>query len=143
MDEDHKGIRQVANALRVLAEGLQAQFPINSVVVFGSRARGDFLVESDVDVAVISSAFADLPVPERIDRILRRWEGPVALEAVGLTPDELDACKSALCWEMLEDGVAIFDDGTFRKARKRFRKTKERQGLRRTSYGWSMGKPTG
>ena len=143
MDEDHKGIRQVADALRALLEVLRAEYPISSIVVFGSRGRGDFLADSDVDVGVISPAFADLPAPERIDRILKNWEGRLALEAVGLTPDELAACKSALCWEILEDGVAIFDDGTFRKARVRFQKIKERQGLRRTNYGWSMGKPAG
>jgi len=46
--------------------------PIKSAFLFGSRARGDWLEESDWDIMIISPEFADIPFPDRATMLLRR-----------------------------------------------------------------------
>jgi len=45
---------------------------INRAFLFGSRARGDYLEESDWDVMIISPEFAGIPFPDRPTMVLRR-----------------------------------------------------------------------
>ena len=45
---------------------------IKSAFLFGSRARGDSLEESDWDIMIISPEFANIPFPDRATMLLRR-----------------------------------------------------------------------
>ncbi len=49
-----------------------SSFPIKSAFLFGSRARGDWLEESDWDIMVISPEFADISFPDRAAMLLRK-----------------------------------------------------------------------
>lgn len=61
---------------------------IESAYLFGSRARGDFLEESDWDILVVSPDFANKPFPQRATFVLRNL--PLRrVELLCYTPDEL------------------------------------------------------
>ncbi|MEM2282057.1 MAG: nucleotidyltransferase domain-containing protein [Candidatus Hadarchaeales archaeon] len=61
---------------------------VEGAYLFGSRARGDFLEESDWDMLVVSSAFAKIPFPERATYPLRKL--PLRrVELLCYTPDEI------------------------------------------------------
>jgi len=81
-----KGIRiKGVDHLRKLFES----FPIKveSAFLFGSRARGDFLEESDWDILIVSPEFAGLPFPERASFVLRK--APLRrVELLCYTPEE-------------------------------------------------------
>ncbi|TVR62792.1 MAG: nucleotidyltransferase domain-containing protein [Candidatus Competibacteraceae bacterium] len=47
---DHPGI---ANAVHRFLLGVSRQYPVSTAYLFGSRARGQFREDSDVDVAVL------------------------------------------------------------------------------------------
>jgi len=59
-ENDRRAILQAANILR-------AQFPVEKVILFGSKARGDDDAESDIDLLVLTSL--ELPWQER-DRLI-------------------------------------------------------------------------
>ncbi len=66
----HSGIRQeVIREIQALAE----RYGIESVVLFGSRARGDYRRTSDIDLAVQGGDFAPfaLDVDEFTDTLLK------------------------------------------------------------------------
>lgn len=136
MDECNQGVRQVSDALNDLLETLRRRLRVNSLIVFGSRARGDYLLESDVDVAVVSADFAGRSVFERLEPIMESWQGHVAVEAVAFTPEELASCESPVCWDVLEEGIPIYDDGTFARAKDRFQEHKKRHKLRKVELVW-------
>lgn len=66
---------------------------IEHAYLFGSRARGEARPDSDIDLLLVSSEFADMPVTEQW-RIL----GKAALalmepvEPLAYTPEEVQAC---------------------------------------------------
>jgi predicted nucleotidyltransferase len=64
------------------------EFRPTKVLVFGSRARGDALKESDLDVLVVADSFAPIRWLERSVRVLDRVPVPFAIELLCYTPDE-------------------------------------------------------
>jgi predicted nucleotidyltransferase len=66
------------------------RFPLRRAVLFGSRARGDELRESDYDVLLVSDRFGDLPFQDRIAEVLDFWDLPESVEPLCYTPEELE-----------------------------------------------------
>lgn len=70
-------------AARVFAEALDPDLQVRAVVVFGSVARGDFNLWSDIDVVVV----ADHLPPRLLDRLTAVGSHP-RVQPVPWTPDE-------------------------------------------------------
>ena len=106
---------------------------LRSIVVFGSRARGDYKPWSDVDVLVVAENLSEL----------RRWEvlwiGEV--EPRGYTSKELIDALWSLDMTSLDacyEGKVVYDDGFWKQAIKEFKKVKRRYRLRRLKDGWEV-----
>jgi len=59
------------------------------MILFGSRARGDWLLESDADLMIVSRDFGGLRFVNRSAEILRHWRCRVDLEVFCYTPAEI------------------------------------------------------
>jgi predicted nucleotidyltransferase len=77
-------------------ERVDARFPLSLAVLFGSRGRGDELVDSDYDLLVVSAAFDGLAPWDRIQACLDLWDLPEPLEVVPVTPAELERRRADL-----------------------------------------------
>lgn len=77
--------RALLGRAEALVEGLDPRLGVRAVVVFGSVARGDFNVYSDIDVLVVAE---HLPgdYGERLDAV--GWPPPPRVEPVAWTPSE-------------------------------------------------------
>ena len=69
MGEEGIKIRDIEH-LRELLHNSSIQ--IKSAFLFGSRARGDYLEESDWDLMIISPEFAGIPFPERATMLVKK-----------------------------------------------------------------------
>ncbi len=58
------------------------------IILFGSRARGDFLKSSDYDFVVISSSFKGVHPHDRVILLLKEWKLPAAVDILAYTPEE-------------------------------------------------------
>ncbi len=65
------------------------RFALDRAVLFGSRARGDELRDSDYDLLLVSESFGVLGFAERIAAVLDFWDLPESLEPLCYTPAEL------------------------------------------------------
>lgn len=118
------------------AEALRKSVKLSSMVVFGSRATGDNLEDSDYDILVLSPDFERYDRVERIVFLLESWPGAVALEPVAMTPGEFEAAEGALVWDILDEGRVIVDDGTFERKRLRYLERVESGELRKEEGFW-------
>jgi len=75
---------KVLEILAKLAEELDA-----TVYLFGSYARGDHLLDSDVDVLVVSERFKGLNQVDRVAFVRQRLPADRAFEIIALTPEEM------------------------------------------------------
>ena len=81
---------------------------INLIVIFGSRARGDYSEHSDLDVAVSTSIQDEKQRFELRLQIISRLEGPDLSVDVVLLEDS----NWALRYRIARDGVVIFHKDT-------------------------------
>jgi predicted nucleotidyltransferase len=85
------------------------RFPLERAVLFGSRARGDELAESDYDLLLVSPGFAGLAFAERIAEVQGLWELPESVEPLCYTPEELERKRHeiGIVAEALREGRAL------------------------------------
>ena len=88
---------------------MKKKLKIGSIFLFGSRARGEELLTSDVDVIVVSKKFEGIPFRKRPDTFLDYWTLPVDLEVLCYSPDELKRKRKeiGLVQEAMKQGVAV------------------------------------
>ncbi|RDD52832.1 MAG: nucleotidyltransferase [Candidatus Korarchaeota archaeon NZ13-K] len=99
--------------LRVV-EAIRRHIPDARIILFGSRARGDALKESDIDLIVVSKAFEGVGFTDRATYILKiLWrEGalpPVDVDLLCYTPEEFEEMKKriSIVSEALKYGVEL------------------------------------
>jgi hypothetical protein len=92
------------------AERVRELLPDSMVLLFGSRARGDRLAESDYDFIVVSDAFAAESFPERSGRLYPcfPWEEHGA-EILCYTKEEFDRKRRQICIvrEAVREGIRL------------------------------------
>ncbi len=91
----------VEEMLRAYLDSVKASINVDKIILFGSRARGDALKESDIDLMVVSKDFEGVPFVRRLELLALMWRFPKGLEALGYTPRE---------YEELSQGITIVSE---------------------------------
>lgn len=69
---------------------LWRKFAPLKVIAFGSRARGEALAESDLDLILVSPKFASMRFLDRPVKVLEALDSPGGLELLCYTPEEFE-----------------------------------------------------
>ncbi|AEA11696.1 DNA polymerase beta domain protein region [Thermoproteus uzoniensis 768-20] len=98
----------VVDELRRYAERLRERLGKVTVILYGSYARGDFNLWSDVDAVVVSERFAGV---DFVVRCVELSDAPPRLEPICWTPEEALKALAKPWWrEALRGAVVIVDD---------------------------------
>jgi predicted nucleotidyltransferase len=132
---DQKG--DMSQDYGTLVESLKTLFGdrLKTVVLFGSRARGDASPRRDHDLFIV---IEDLPSdPVLRARMVRSalLETPFRANLVAKTPQEMDANLSPLLLDVCVDGICLFGEKYFERYRQRALKALEESGLERKRVG--------
>lgn len=96
----------------VIAEiqALLRRIGAGEAILFGSRARGEELSNSDVDLIVVSPRFAGQPFPQRLVFLQQHWTLPLFLDGLPYTPEELERLRQSrgVVARALEEGIHIY-----------------------------------
>ena len=84
IDADEK----VARFRREVLPRLVVRYNPSRVLVFGSRARGDALKDSDLDVLIVAEAFGSIRWLDRPVRVAEDCDIRFGVELLCYTPDE-------------------------------------------------------
>ena len=101
---------EVAEAVGRFVRELQCRIPVERVILFGSYAHGTAIDESDIDIAVVSSAFGGNAWDDR--RLL--FDTVIAarldsrLEPHPLSPRDYETPSSWVQTEILDKGIVVF-----------------------------------
>ena len=112
---------------------------LESIILFGSRARGDYLSDSDFDILIILRECKD----RVIDRPLKYYEviSNMPIDLFVYTVDEFEKMYkdgNCLVFDILYEGVVLYDRGFFTKMRKRFMKMLRDGKIERLENGWRI-----
>ncbi|HEW93996.1 hypothetical protein DRN84_01870 [Candidatus Geothermarchaeota archaeon] len=94
-------------------EGLKRLFNDKvSIILFGSRARGDYHTGSDYDILLIADEYPSNNIFERISHIRSRINIIINIQMIPLTMDEMIQSLeegSIIVREAIANGVLIYD----------------------------------
>jgi predicted nucleotidyltransferase len=79
------------------------------ILIFGSRARGDHLIESDVDMIIVSKKFEGINWIKRIQEVSELWEGMVLSETLCYTPKEFEEKQKewGIVRQAVKEGIEV------------------------------------
>ncbi len=79
------------------------------IILFGSRARGDYLKDSDYDFLIISKKFKNKDFIFRASELYDFWDEPVDIEPLCYTPEEFAKKKKqiGIVQQAVKEGIEI------------------------------------
>jgi len=80
--------KRVVTELRKIKSKVNKTYKINKMLLFGSRAKGEELLTSDVDVIAVSKDFTKIAFKKRPDIFIQAWKLPIDLEILCYSPEE-------------------------------------------------------
>ena len=88
---------------------IKDKYSPEKVLLFGSRARGDHLIDSDVDMIIVSKKFEGVNWLKRIRDVSADWDGLVLLEPICYTPEEFEEKRKriGIVNEALKEGIEL------------------------------------
>jgi len=82
--------------------------PVDRIILFGSRSKGQFQPDSDVDLAIVLPEGADIRTGlKTIQRVL--WPRPFPVDVVPITASDWLNRRSQLVREIADTGVILYE----------------------------------
>jgi len=126
-------MRNSEEELKTLIEKLKENLSLTAVILFGSRARGDYMKWSDYDILIIAGF--EEKYPERIDEVLKILKDiKIPIEPHPYTLREaIEMLKKGnpTIYDALDEGKILYKTNQFNQLLKLFKKLKQK-GMRRT-----------
>ena len=85
------------------------EYKPQTIILFGSRIKGNATLNSDLDIIIVSKSFQEIPFIERMPSILKKFDFPRHIDYICYTPEEFKRIKSgsSLIIDALEYGEII------------------------------------
>jgi predicted nucleotidyltransferase len=98
-----------AGEIEEFLKKVKERFEPKLILLFGSRARGEELKESDYDLIVVSEKFRGVPFLERLYMLYELWDLKQRADILAYTPDEFEQKKNEIgvVRKAVEEGIVI------------------------------------
>ena len=99
----------VARFLADYLPALREAYRPETVLLFGSRVRGDALEDSDLDLVLVADRFRGVPFLERAIRVLAHIDLPWPVDLLCYTPEEFADKRAELgiVSAAVEEGIEV------------------------------------
>ena len=100
---------ELAPFVHEFARSLHDEFGASKVILFGSRARGDWLKESDYDFVVVADQFEGVHFSRRPVDLYQYWHGHPGVELLCYTPEEFErkSKQITIVREAVREGIEL------------------------------------
>ena len=100
---------RVKNILNKYLKKINKKFKIEKAILFGSRARNDWLLNSDVDLILVSKDFENIEFRKRMAEVIGEWNEYIDLEVICYTPKEFEILKKriGIVQQAVKEGIEI------------------------------------
>lgn len=86
--------KNIREALRQFLDNVKKVLgPETRIYLFGSFVRGDWLVDSDIDLVVVSPGLRDVPWHERYPLLRRMMPPDIPTDILAYTPEEFEEVR--------------------------------------------------
>jgi len=103
-----KDKRPLMQRIQEYVNTIDADLGVDQALLYGSTAKSKRHKNSDVDIIIISEAFAKMPEPKRWGLLQHMWKYKEDLETLAYTPSEFVKIKERLLMQkILEYAIDI------------------------------------
>lgn len=95
--------------LKIFLNNISKEVPVDTAYLFGSRARGNYRKDSDVDLMIVSKKFKGKRWLNRSPQLYSKWNLDYPVDFICLTPGEFNKRKNtiSIVSEAIKEGVKI------------------------------------
>ncbi len=99
----------IIEKLKEFKKDLSRDVSVDKMVFFGSRARGDFKKESDIDLIIVSKDFENRNFLKRAVGMHKYWELDYPVDFICYSTNEFESLKKriSIVSHALKEGVVI------------------------------------
>lgn len=99
----------ILKKLKLFKDKLKRNFNVSKIILFGSRAMGNFHEDSDVDLIVVSEDFKGKKFRYRSIGFYDYWDLGYPVDFLCYTPEEFEKFKGqvTIVREAVENGIEI------------------------------------
>ena len=108
---------------------------LRTVVLFGSRARGETEKDRDHDILLVIENLHRHVLQRQKEVRTSIWDIPLRINTIAKTPEEVDANLNPLLLEICVDGVCLYGEDYFEPYRKKAMNALKDAGLKRKRVG--------
>lgn len=101
--------RETVSLLSRQLKYIRKKFNPEKIILFGSRARGDNLKTSDIDLLVVSKKFEGVDWRKRMISVFGNWDKRQMLEPICYTPEEFERKKKqiGIVRQAVKEGIEL------------------------------------
>lgn len=109
LQNEGDGMGRIPVEIKQFLRQVNNHYRLERAILFGSRARGDYLKDSDYDVILVSRDFAGIPFTDRVSLMYKYWAREEPIEPLCYTPEELNekASKIGIVRVALREGIEL------------------------------------
>lgn len=95
--------------VRKFIEKVKEVFEPERIILFGSRARGEELKESDYDIIIVSEKFKGINFVKRMEKVYELWDLDERADIICYTIEEFEKKKKqiGLVKKAVEEGLIL------------------------------------
>jgi len=101
--------KKVIKEIKKFKERVSRKYKVDKIILFGSRARGSYKKESDVDLTIISKDFKKIKFLDRSRGLYLTWGAEYPVDFFCYTPEEFKKMKKRLTIGRMihKEGIAV------------------------------------
>ena len=94
---------------RAFAARVRKKIGPAKIILFGSRARGDYFLYSDYDFIIVSDVFKNVHWLKRISSVLKEWDSDKPIDVLPYATDEFEkkSINSSTVREAVREGIEV------------------------------------
>ncbi len=103
------GKKTVIKQLKAYKHAVSKDIPLYKMIFFGSRAKGRFHQDSDIDIVIVSPQFKGLNFFQRGAKMYDYWNLRYPVDFLCYTPEEFNKLKKqiTIVKEAVDNGIEI------------------------------------
>ena len=98
--------REIMKSINKYIEKISKYYKIETIILFGSYAKGTQNKDSDIDIAIISSDFKDI-FDDMADLIGYTWKIDTRIEPHPISKEDYDKIATPFIQEVINTGIKV------------------------------------
>lgn len=98
--------REIMNSIQKYIEKISKYYKIETIILFGSYAKGTENEDSDIDIAIISSDFNDI-IEDGANLIGYTWKIDTRIEPHPIKKEDYENISTPFIQEVIDTGIKV------------------------------------